>query len=142
MNDLNPGAGWRKAGEREIGPDDDYIAVSMRQRGQVRHDYYVPDDPVPLLPSEPGYYVPERPNYGGGAVVVELLHSPTGQWVDAGDRQYLVEADVVELGTLVRLEPRAITAKAVLERVRENGFGVPGAGGIYDKLALEFGVKS
>jgi hypothetical protein len=100
----------------------------------------------PLLPVEPGYYIAERPSYGDH-VVVELLNSPAGQWVDSGDREYLTIEDVASMGPLIRLERRADTAKAVLDRVRATGLhelllaANPANTEDLDTIARDFGIK-
>lgn len=82
------------------------------------------------LPVVPGYYVAENPDYGS-TVVVELL-GVDGQWVDAGDRHYLVDREVQAMGKLVRLAPVA----EVLRRVQSETEPDP----VLDLIAREYGV--
>ena len=79
--------------------------------------------PIRPLPTVPGYYIAKDPSYGG-TVVVELLGSPAGQWVDAGDRTYLQPDAVRDLGPLIRLAPVAEVLDAV--DTASDGIGEPG----------------
>lgn len=140
-NTFNPGPGWIQVTEGE------YISqgtghgprLNMEDGGLGR--FWVREPPAPPLPTEPGYYAAQQPSYGE-TVVVELLRMPAGQWVDAGDRNYLDAAAVAAMGPLVRLEPRAVTAKAVLDRVREERPDLTGTMRVVELLACEFGVQS
>lgn len=139
---FNPGPGWVERPGMNYAPEG-VETIAWSDGKTVRR--FVREAPAAPLPTEPGYYVAPPPSYGD-TVVVELLHSPAGQWVDAGDRQYLTPEDVRELGPLVRLEPRAVTARAVLDRVRDTSliqFAVaanPANAAEYDAIAREFGV--
>lgn len=135
MTAFEPGEGWREVSGTAEEPDlveyDDGLPVRLWVRQQ----------PVPALPTEPGYYVAQTPTYGG-PVVVELLNRPVGQWVDAGDRNYLDAQDVARLGALERLEKRAETAKVVLEFL--TNATTPGHVDAHSLFAArtEFGVES
>lgn len=71
----------------------------------------VPAKPAVELPTEAGIYVsynePPSP-----VIVHKLTH---GDWVDAGDENYLEDDTVIALMPLTRLEPVAVTAKKVID---------------------------
>ncbi|MET0590549.1 MAG: hypothetical protein ABWZ77_05175 [Naasia sp.] len=131
---FDPGPGWREVERVPTSVED----VASARIGGVWH-YFAREAPVPL-PTEPGYYLTTEPDYGGGPVVVELLNSPAGQWVDAGDRQYLNADQVRDMLPLVRLEPRAVTAKAVLDRFYRAWLDDDDVTEAIDIVQREFGV--
>jgi hypothetical protein len=94
---------------------------------------------TPPLPTEPGIYVSwvTKPF---PSVVHKIVN---GQWVDANDSLYLNDPEVSALLPLTRLEPVDVTAKKVLERVREMYDGSQSTTPDVIKLvAKEFGVTS
>jgi hypothetical protein len=94
---------------------------------------------TPPLPTEPGIYV-SWVNPPSPKIVHKLL---TGFWVDAGDNNYLEDSDVSAIMPMTRLEPVDVTAKKVLERVREMYDGSQRTTPDVIKLvAKEFGVTS
>lgn len=102
MSGFDPGDGWREVDRdtwRRMNPGKGLMLTE-----DAGDRYWVREAPAPL-PTRPGYYVAKRPEYGSESVVVELLYSPRGQWVDAGDTRYLTEGDVRELLPLRRLVP-------------------------------------
>jgi hypothetical protein len=62
------------------------------------------DEPNPL-PTVPGFYVGDYDQSPSGQIVIELLNSPEGVWVDNTDSQYLQIDWVRGLGNLTRLVP-------------------------------------
>ena len=75
------------------------------------------------LPTEPGYYI------NNSALLVYRLHE--GTWSCNGDPTDTYYSDFMELhvksyGDLVKLEPRAITAKAVIQSIQQR-FDATGA---------------
>lgn len=73
--------------------------------------------PKNVLPTEAGFYVGNYDKSPSGKILIELLNSPEGQWVDNTDSRYLDVEWVQKLGNLTRLEAVPVTAKAVIETV-------------------------
>jgi hypothetical protein len=57
------------------------------------------------LPNVPGFYVGDYDRSPSGKIVIQLLNSPPGTWVDNSDSNYLEEQWVRRLGNLTRLVP-------------------------------------
>lgn len=57
------------------------------------------------LPTVPGFYVGDYDRSPSGKIVIELLNSPAGTWVDNTDSNYLQDEWVRRLGNLTRLVP-------------------------------------
>lgn len=96
-----------------------------------------------VLPTRPGYYAAEA-DAPGAHTVVELLNSPRGQWVDAGDRNYLDPDDVRALGPLTRLAPVTEVLDAV--DTAAEGTGEPGdstwiVASALSAVELQYGVQ-
>ena len=91
------------------------------------------------LPTEPGVYSTHYPRradegeWGYDGLAIHMLNT-SGNWVDIG------WGSPDKGATLTRLESRADTAKAVLERVSEILRGTP-LPNEFSNLAREFGVQ-
>jgi hypothetical protein len=103
VSDFDPGPGWREMPRGTYAEQDDDTTLVLMAKGQPSRRW-VREAPTPPLPTRPGYYIAQNPEYGG-TVVVELLAHPEGRWADAGDRKYLTEDDVRGLLPLRRLVP-------------------------------------
>lgn len=59
--------------------------------------------PAPPLPDKPGFYIGDHRDSPSGRLIVELLNSPEGQWVNADDSNYLDSWYVSGMRNLKRL---------------------------------------
>jgi hypothetical protein len=74
---------------------------------------FVPAKPAVVLPTEPGVYASHN-DPPSPVIIHKLTH---GDWVDAGDQNYLEDEEVMALMPLTLLEPVAVRAKKVLDRL-------------------------
>ena len=92
------------------------LADNLEDSVTVHRDSWqlsVPAKPAVVLPDEPGIYVSH--NEPPSPVIIHKIVD--GRWVDADDENYLTEAGVIALMPLTKLEPVAVTAKKVLDRL-------------------------
>jgi hypothetical protein len=145
MSDFDPGEGWRSIGKNLIPEGAESI---VHATGPTEWTAWVREDPKPPLPT--ARYTVILVNWkdeSDTSPVLIRLGSPTRpQWLtDAGE--IVGNADWVErhiTGFEILSEPRAVTAKALLEEVREYlplGFDDPSQHQL-DLLADEFGVDA
>lgn len=131
MNAWTPGPGWREVSGTAQTPD----LVQYMDGLPIR--LWVRESPVPPLPTEP--YTVIRPEWKNGPLDSDKLWvlDEEGLWGAAGwDPSVL--ADCIT-GFVVLAEPRAVTAKAVIDRAREH-FLYDDARRYLSNLATEFGV--
>jgi hypothetical protein len=154
MSDFNPGPGWRQV-DKFPGYDHEHVAAVTPQGKSL---YWVREPPVPPLPTAP--YTVIRAWWGTDTWSALTL-AEDGAWLSARGNAYNDD----ELAQMVRFEvlsePRAVTAKAVLDAIRECaplnmelrtdpvGLGtedpqtaayVEGVHAAYDSARQEFGV--
>lgn len=126
MNDVDPGEGWREVGRDEWRRMNPGRGLLLTEEDGDR--YWVREEPVPPLPTEPGYYV----DTDGCAWRLDT----EGAWDDTFGNP-MDEGQVQP--PLTRYEPRAVTAKAVLDRYEELAPEI-GDWGARVQIARDFGV--
>lgn len=142
-SDFNLGDGWREIPDR--GPVDESLigreVISIgRYGGGSGIRWWVREEPVPQLPTDIGAVITWRESNDAGPNVSVFAELETAtEWrVNGFD---LDDADGIESRTRGKkweiLEPRAVTAQAILDHIwNENGGPVNG----YTDLAKEYGV--
>jgi hypothetical protein len=95
-------------------------AVIHMQTGAFHHSprvvegiwqLFVPAKPAVVLPTEPGVYASHN-DPPSPVIIHKIKH---GDWVDAGDENYLEDEEVMALMPLTLLEPVTVTAKKVID---------------------------
>jgi hypothetical protein len=133
MSGFEPGPGWREVDPEDAGHID--LAAMDPETGRVARAW-VRAEPTPSLPTAPGYYV----GVTGGVYRLDVGDDEP-VWDDTFGNPQDVEDLTREL-PLDRLEPRAVTAKAVLDRVRYWTGQLGGSQALIEVVAREFGVGS
>jgi hypothetical protein len=136
MSDFNPGPGWRDIGKQQI-PEGAESIVHMT--GPNQWQAWVREETVPPLPNGEGYYViqvteSEEPALWGQVLFGE---GELGYWANSKHTLGPGAARLRIKAFEVLSEPRAVTAKAVLNRVRDYTDAAKAA----RKLEREFGVE-
>jgi hypothetical protein len=143
MSDFDPGPGWREVTEREwLSTPIDADHLELASNGKIRH--WVREVPVPALPTAPYTVirVTWRDDQRDPDEYALMVGTGTGKWAylltDAGTFSSDVLATLITSFEVLS-EPRAVTAKAVLDHIwNENGGPVNG----YVDLAKHYGVES
>lgn len=142
MSDFTPGEGWREmnADERYEGPRRDQLMWTGTAVGDVR--YFVREEPMPPLPTADGTVIDVVWSDHGRERTYNRLTLASNRWwpITNGDwhgPHFLVERirsfEVVS-------EPRGVTAKAVIARVRERERAFVQDTRVLGEIADEFGV--
>lgn len=107
MSDFDPGAGWRAWQPGTLLPEEHVVY----RRAGFPDRFWVRDVPVPPLPTEPGWYANTK-HFGA------LYLRKDGYWLTASGST--VRPENIHDRNLVLMEPRAVTARAVLDRINQE----------------------
>lgn len=138
MTGFDPGEGWREVHVEEATCGKRTVR-EFDEEGMTEH-VWVREVLVPPLPTEP--YTVIRAHWNDPAFGDVMWLAQDGTWrYGNGDRVHTADPAEGMSGFEVLSEPRAVTAKAVLDRVRqfqERGL----VGSDLDAIAREFGVTA
>jgi hypothetical protein len=125
--------GWREVTQEE---SERFKGPSLIWDGLTHRRWFVPEEPVPALPETP---LPTEKRDALWAIYDRYTIPNDTQ----EERGLGFDAFMREVLAALEWEPRAVTAKAVLDRVRDEGIlRNANAHDVADEIATEFGVIS